>query len=127
MQLQVSKNSKLLGTRYFENFKLTLNWREKKAYLLPVKTLDERKSWGITPHVENDTLYVGTLVYGSGADRAGIKQGDRITSINNIDFTTVTHEDYCSVLDIFLDDEIETLEIKVEGKGTVILSLERLF
>lgn len=126
VELSSGKGSKLLGQSFLENYRVTINWQTEKIYLTPVSIPKEARHYSITPFFENEKIYVGTVVMGSDAYALGIRVGDEIVAINNIDLRNPTHADYCALRDIWQGDAAE-IEVTVAGKERIILTKTEIF
>ena len=80
----------------------------------------------ISPHFVGDKIYVGTLTFGSLADSLGVKPGDEIVQINDMNLETAAIEDYCKLLDLWRSDDPE-ITVTVKGMEPFVLREELLF
>lgn len=98
------------------------------------------ESLGIVFKFNGDSLLVNEVIEGSGAEKAGIKEGDKIYEIGDVNF----QEDYyfCEVMTKLIGAPNSTVEIKysregelkstsltrspIEGKGIVIFGSDKL-
>jgi hypothetical protein len=126
-EVQTEKEKKLLGMRYFKNYRMVLNWDERSAYLHPKHQLkpSDLKSFGISFNLENKHVLVGSLHRGSPAHLAGITLGDTVIHVNQISSPIQNPEDYCQILDDMNGSEDIAFEIK--GKGRFNLKKEAVY
>ena len=126
LNLETTKSKDLLGQRFFQDYRVVLNWQAKKAYLTPVKTPEPVKTLAISPHLVGDKIFVGTLLFGSQADSLGIKPSDQILAVNDLNLEAVTIENYCKLLDLWRSDDPEIM-VTIKGKEPFVLQEELLF
>ncbi len=75
----------LIGNPIIKNFIVTLNFKEDELYLSPIPetTLEDGwNSFGFGAEYKNDKVLVTSLFKGLSADKAGLKIGDEIISVN---------------------------------------------
>ena len=126
LTLETTRAKDLLGQRFFQDYRVVLNWQEKKAYLTPIKQPGPVSTLAISPHFVGDKIYVGTLTFGSLADSLGVKPGDEIVQINDMNLETAAIEDYCKLLDLWRSDDPE-ITVTVKGMEPFVLREELLF
>lgn len=112
-----------VGNDFFCRFAVTFDWRKNEIHLTP-QTPEapaelETFGFGFSFKAEERCLYVSYLYEGSPAEEAGVKIGDRILRINDLNLDSVTTDDYCR---FFLDPNLlfgqeKTLSLQVENGG----------
>lgn len=109
--------SRLFGTAYFKHFVTTFDWFEKELVLSPRSTPEttEYKTLGFGFGLKEDTLQVRLIVEGSAADSVGLKLGDQILSMDEMDLKSCSFETYCNL--------IQTKYVK--GRDAIILRINR--
>ena len=116
----------LLGTSYFEEFDLVLNWKQKQALLIPRTDSIEMsmRSLGLSFMKQGDKLIIGSVTIGKQADKAGLTFDDRVLRFNDMDCASVTHEQFCEIKSV-LDQKEKSVTITVENKGEFVLKWEK--
>jgi predicted aspartyl protease len=126
MSVQKNKGKALLGTSYFDDFDLVLNWKQKQAYLIPRSDSVDMtlRSLGLSFLKRDDQLIIGSVTLGKQADKAGLTFSDRVLEFNGIDCSTITPEQFCEIRSI-LDQKDGPVTITVENKGEFTLKWEK--
>jgi len=126
-EVQTEKQKKLLGMRYFKNYRMVLNWDEKSVYLHKKHDMDlsDLKSFGISFTLENEHILVGSLPGGNNAQLAGVEIGDTLIRVNQIQSPITQADDYCQVLNDLRSKDDIAFEIK--GKGSFTLKKEPVY
>ena len=79
------KTLNIIGLDFLKNFNLTFDFPNKKIFFAPNnKQFFRRKHFGFKPIIKDSTLQIGTLFEGSILEEKGVKVGDPIVKINNI-------------------------------------------
>jgi hypothetical protein len=116
----------ILGQRFFQDYRIVLNWLEKKAYLSPVSAPEKPTYLGISAFFEEGKMYVGTIVFGSEADLHGLKPGDQIIQVNGMNLESASVEDYCKLLELWRSDNPD-ITVTVKDKQPLVLKEVPLF
>ncbi len=91
-----------IGYQFLKNYVVTLDWQYQDAYFEPLQPRAALPSlpyqYGFNAHLEGDALVVSYLYEGSPPHRAGLRLNDQILSINQTNYTTLTQERYCRIL-----------------------------
>ncbi len=118
LSVQKNKGKALLGTSYFDEFDLILNWRQKRAFLVPKSDSVEMalRSLGLSFMKQEDKLIIGSVIIGKQADKAGLVFNDRVLKFNGIDCASITPDQFCEIQSI-LEQKDESVTILVENKG----------
>lgn len=76
----------LIGNDLLRRFNVILNYHRKEFYIKPNSHFDDLFDYsysGIELYFENGVIILGDVAEGSPAENAGLKEGDRVISINN--------------------------------------------
>lgn len=131
-QYPVSLNAtshNLVGTDFLNNFDIIVDFRKKYLYLKQCKneiiSKDFNDSFGFFMHwSESQKLHLSGITKDSPSDKAGLKIGNRILAIQDIDTFSFTKEEYCQMF-LDLNSEIktyesnETLELTIQNDTTI--------
>ena len=101
-----------VGNHLLERFKVTLDYEKKIVYLEPGKRYASRDQFsrsGAQLARFGDTVKVAQVLEHSPADRAGLREGDVVTSIEGRAVTAWTQEELRA-----LEEKPETKELRVE-------------
>ena len=115
----------LLGADVLRHFVVTLAYPERKAYF---ERRDERPralpTFGFGPAFSGETVTAAFVWEGSPAWRAGLRAGDRVTRIDDIDLGTVPPEGKCElvrqVLEVLGENDGVTLSFVGEGGAATV-------
>lgn len=112
-----------VGNDFFCRYAVTFDWRKKEIRLTPripeAPPVLDTFGFGFSFNEAERYLYVNYLYERSPAEAAGVKIGDRILRINDVELNSITIDDYCR---FFLDPNLlfgqgKTLSLQVEGGG----------
>jgi len=124
------KNEKSkIGYQFLKNYILTIDWKNKKIYLKKIKKAnDSLQSFGFKIYYHDNKLLVNKIYENSPAYSNGIRLFDQILKMNNVDYTSATHEDYCNILknEILEQDQIEVLMRNDAGDSLYVLQRENI-
>ena len=103
-----------IGTNYFKNYDLIINWFDKEIILTKKKEYDNSSliSYGFSFNNKNNRLIVGGIYNNSGADHAGLKINDIILKIDTKKYGVLTADQWCNIIENGLFNE-EKLSITV--------------
>ena len=104
----------LVGNEFMKNFDVILDFRKKQLYLRQLGDEPIRKSlsegFGFFTHwSEEKKLYISALTKGSPAFEKGLKIGERVLAIGDIDTYDLSKEEYCKLF-LELNSSKETYE-----------------
>ena len=124
--VQEKKYSGLIGNKYFENFIITLDYKNKRVGFLSAENLeinDTKNTYGLSYTPLDDKIFVNTVYDGSEAEKMGIKVGEEIFSINGTKISKLPSETFCKIYRneydlINNEDSLLVIEIEKEGKVT---------
>lgn len=90
----------LIGNKILSNYKVSIDWETKKIFLIQVKEpgKDALKSFGFSPIMKDNKLFVGFVFENSQASDFGLKVGNQIISIDDVDYSNISTEQYCDLL-----------------------------
>jgi len=118
IELRNSKAS-LLGMSFLRNYLVTIDWNSTTLYLSPQTNFTNlyAESFGISLFKEKEKLVVAMVTEGSSAQRAGIKVGDIVLQVNDIDVEQTTLDEYCCIIRLVRLKEAETIDLTIERDG----------
>ena len=124
--VQEKKYSGLIGNKYFENFIITLDYKNKRVGFLSAENLeinDTKNTYGLSYTPLDDKIFVNTVYDGSEAEKMGIKVGEEIFSINGTKISKLPSETFCKIYRneydlINNEDSLLVIEIEKEGRIT---------
>ncbi len=94
-----SKTSSTLGTRFLENYIVTLDWGRDQMVLDSVSeySYSELKHIGFKPKFTDNALRVG-FVYSESVCAEQMSIDDQILKIDSTDYTKITQQDFCTLI-----------------------------
>ena len=116
----------LVGLKFLEKFIITIDWIHHRIYLKPIQNIHFKKNiytYGFTCWMQDKQLRVLEIYKDSEFEKAGIKSGDVITSINKTK----------DVTDAMLSNinsnspNSDTIQIEIKNKLTLTLRKNKLF
>lgn len=115
----------LIGLAFLKKFIVTIDWVHHRIYFKPVNNIRFRQiyTYGFTCWMHDRQLRVLDLYKGSELEKAGVKSGDVIVSINKIkDFS----EAMISNINSNTPDNVP-IQLEIENKRVITLKKGRLF
>ena len=111
-------NSKI-GTNFFKNYKVILNWDAKEIIMTKINEYDNTKlkTFGFKPVVEGDKIFIGYIHNKSSAAAAGLELGDQITEVNGKDYSTVCWNCWCEIRENGFIGDSNLISITVLREG----------
>lgn len=118
IDMKRSKHS-LLGMSFLRNYLVTIDWKNNLLYLYPQGEFQNAyaESFGISLFKEGDKMVVSLIADGSSAQQQGIKVGDVVLRVNDVDVAHTTLEEYCKIIKLVRIKEVETLQIVLDRNG----------
>lgn len=118
IDLKRSKHS-LLGMSFLKNYLVTIDWNNNVLFLSPDGEFQNSfaESFGISLLKEGDKMVVSLISEGSVAQQMGIKVGDVVLRVNDVDVAHTTLEEYCRVIKLVRVKEVEILQLVLERDG----------
>ncbi len=87
-----------LGLAFFKNYRVILNWKNKKIKMIEITRAgnDSYKTYGFSILYKEKNVYVNSIIETSSASDF-LKQGDKILSINDTNYSDITEQQYCDI------------------------------
>jgi len=120
---QIIKFSKLivpsLGTAFFRNYDLVMNWADKELLLSPHTAYDNQQfiHGGFNVHYQGDALIIASLIKESEAEKSGIQLGDKIIQIDGKDYSNIAIADYCELMKQVSKDNHSIKHVVINRNG----------
>jgi len=108
-----------IGTAFFRNYDLVMNWEDKELLLSPHTEYDNQQfiHGGFNVHYQDDALIVASLIKESEAEKLGIQLGDKIIQIDGKDYSNTSIAAYCDLLKrLYKDNSIKNVVINRNGE-----------
>lgn len=105
-----------IGTNYFKNYDLIINWFDKEIIVTKKKEYDNSSltSYGFSFNNKNNRLIVGGIYTNSSADHAGLKINDIILKIDTKKYGVLTSDQWCNIIENGLfNEEKSTITVVV--------------
>lgn len=86
--------ARTIGTKFFQHYRMIIDWSTKEIVFIPTDDFVNKsfETVGMTPMFDGTKLVVKMIVFGSPADKEGIRLGDEIVEINGRDYRNMTNE-----------------------------------
>lgn len=126
--LKFSENDPKIGTNFFKNYRVILNWDSEELIMIKINEYDntKKKIIGFKPIIEGDKIFIGYIHNKSSADNAGLKLGDQIIEVNGKDYTTVCWDCWCEIRENGFESELDSISITVlRGEQKLVFDLKR--
>ncbi len=110
---------RILGLSFFKDYLVILNWFDKEI-IISENITSERpkyKTYGYGMSLKNNKLIIDFIYEGSNASKIGLRLGDQIISINDIETSYLSDENYCEIIQM---KRFEEERIKVQRDGNVL-------
>lgn len=124
-------NFQLLGNRFFENFRVTVDWEQHQVFLEPTKEIPSDKLLGFEldfkPNFEHNTIEIATGLKGYVKEQK-IEKSALLLKVNEIDVSNFSHQDFCEFWNVEWPKIMDSqkLNIAVSQKGKIKeLSLQK--
>jgi predicted aspartyl protease len=90
-----------IGTAFLKNYDVVLNWFDKEILLEKKSDYDNFtiNSFGFSYLLKDNKLIVGSIYKGATAEKKGLRLNDRILSINDRNYETVSDAQWCTLID----------------------------
>ena len=109
-QIPLYSGNNLIGLGFLKNFIVTIDWKHYSIYLKPFvskESISKRTTFGFKCDKVDKVLVVTTIFRNDIAEKEGIKCGDEILKINNIDAVDIDQKIINSInSDLPADQEI---------------------
>ncbi len=95
-----TKGDSKIGTSFFKNYNYIIDWSSKKIYLKEVNNKENDKyiSYGFGRIYENNRVIISEILQNSEAD-SKLKLGDQIIAYNGMDWSNLTQQQWCKILE----------------------------
>ena len=102
-----NESASTIGTNYFKNYDLIINWFDKEIIVTKKKEYDNSSliSYGFSFNNKNNRLIVGGTYTNSSADHAGLKINDIILKIDTKKYGVLTADQWCNIIENGLFNE----------------------
>ena len=111
-----------IGTTIFQNYIVTIDWDKEHIYLEPQPEFikEETDDYGISVRRIDGELTIIGLNSSTDAYAKGLQIGDRIMKVDDIDYSSMTDEQYCDMFKngLFPEDS-NSVEITIERDSIV--------
>ncbi|MCX6272746.1 MAG: aspartyl protease family protein [Bacteroidetes bacterium] len=99
------KTLNTIGLQFMSKYLVTLNWQKKKIILSPNEHYgrDSLYTTGMTFLYKDGKLFIGSIMKGSSASKAGLNLDDQIISLNGQDVSTLEQDDWCIIFQQAVD------------------------
>ncbi|MEP1183355.1 retropepsin-like aspartic protease [Ekhidna sp.] len=127
MDISVSdRKFKALGSAFLRNFNFTLDWKNKQMILAPLeKQRFIYRDFGARLNVDEDGVFVTTIIENSSAYQAQLEVGQRIDKVNGV---LASELDGCTLVEKVNESDTLKLTFKKEDEiNSVNLLRENLF
>tara|TARA_B100000795_G_scaffold86247_1_gene62751 strand:+ start:84 stop:1292 length:1209 start_codon:yes stop_codon:yes gene_type:complete len=96
-----NESASTIGTNFFKNYDLVINWFDKEITLMKNKEYDNSSlsSYGFSYNNHNDSLIVSRIHNNSSAANEGLKINDIILEINGEEYGELTSDQWCSIVE----------------------------
>ena len=117
----MGRTSSTLGTRFLENYIITLDWGRNQMVLDSVSKYDnsELKHLGFKPKFIDNSLRVGFLFTESHTGSNQMQLDDHILKIDSNDFTVITQQDFCELILDTAENKNEVRNIQFERDSII--------
>lgn len=117
--INLSTDFATLGNRFFESYKVVIDYSHKKIYMIEQKEAGNQvvDNFGFQTSVVDGKAIVAIIYKKSDAETQGIQLGDEILKINNLDVEELIAADACGFLLNNPLKEIDKAEIIVLRNG----------
>ena len=117
--LKFRGNDPKIGTNFFKNYRVILNWDAKEITMIKINEYDNTKlkTFGFKPVVEGDKIFIGYIHNKSSAAAAGLELGDQITEVNGKDYSTVCWNCWCEIRENGFIGDSNLISITVLREG----------
>lgn len=112
------KNS-LLGMSFLKNYLVTIDWNNNLISLTPQSNFNNSfaESFGISLYKTGDKMIVSSITEGSSAQTSGIRVGDTVLQVNELDVSNTSLEEYCKIIRMVRIKEVDNLRLIIENES----------
>ena len=124
-----NESASTIGTNYFKNYDLIINWFDKEIILTKKKEYDNSSltSYGLSCNNKNESLIVGGIYNNSSADKAGLKIDDIILKIDSEKYGVLTTDHWCHIVEngLFNEEKSTITVIVLRQNEELTFNLEK--
>lgn len=104
-----------IGLEFLKNYRVIFNWKTKSFKLIKQSKREKNEgvSFGFIPTFEKNKLFVDYIYDDIDASKF-LKYRDQILSINNSNYSHVTQEQWCKIMQNGLLNDLGTKKIKIK-------------
>ncbi len=98
--VEFKQHSNILGTQFFKNYAVILNWDTKNITLLQHSDYSRKNliDYGFKLDIRDSKLYVGSIFDDSTMIKSGVQVGDQILTVNNKDVSQLSQDEACNII-----------------------------
>jgi len=116
------RSSSLIGNKFFEDFILTIDWKNKHVYFLPVEeiTPDTLETFGFEflRDFEKNQLLIGKIWLSQKDNIGGLRLGQRVLQVNEDKLENLSREEFCELFSEGITTRYgKEITITVDNKG----------
>jgi len=90
--------SGLIGNKYFENYIITLDYKNRRLGFIPTRKMElKNSSYGLSYLPSGEKMIVSSIFAGFAPEKAGLRPGDEIHAINGIVISELPSETFCEI------------------------------
>lgn len=110
-----------IGNEFWGRNQVFFSWKKNKLLFKQANT-EQKKIFGISFKITNDTMVVQTMVLTEQITKCGIQIGDKVKTINGKSF-----KDYCELLTYQFSTNENILTIELENGKQITLTKENIY
>jgi predicted aspartyl protease len=113
--------SALIGNRFLQDYRVTINWATSELILdqVPIPNTSYF-NFGFYPTSHHNQIIIGSIYENSELYKRGVRLGDQILSLNQIDLSSNTSVSFCQVLQELKKTTDTEITISVIRKNEVL-------
>lgn len=94
-------SSSTIGTRFFKNYDVIIDWFNKEMLLIKNKEYNNKSlsTYGFSINNKEGELIINQIFINSTAYNKGLKLGDRVIAIDNVNYETISPEQWCDIVE----------------------------
>ena len=127
-----AETDELIGSQIVKDFVVTLNFKAKEIYFLPIQDSIIQKGWetfGFSLGYKDGEIFIKVIDTGLSAQKAGLQLNDRVLRINGTD---PSYLNACTLQEQFnsLFSGLKSVELTVERNGqkiNIAIAREKIF
>lgn len=109
-------SSSTIGTRFFKKYDVIIDWFNKEMLLIKNKEYNNKSlsTYGFSYNNRDGKLFINQIFIHSDAHYKGLKVGDRVIEIDDVNYETILPEQWCDIVEHGLIKSNKSISIKVE-------------